>query len=154
MPTQPTPPPPAPETPPKPARPPADPPPPGPDAGVPKPVDEGAIFRALLDAGANAVVAYTAEKRLHAMISEAIAPQLQPLLAEVCRRFDERFDEQGKRFEKRLDEQNRRLDEHDRKLDVIVARLDGLKLLGQIMVGAYALLITVLIAVFGFLFAR
>ena len=61
MPTQPTPPPPAPETPPKPARPPADPPPPGPDAEVPKPVDEGAIFRALLDAGANAVVAYTAE---------------------------------------------------------------------------------------------
>ena len=88
------------------------------------------------------------------MISEATAPQLQPLLAEVCRRFDERFDKQEKRFEKRLDEQDRRLDEHDRKLDVIVARLDGLKLLGQIMVGAYALLITVLIAVFGFLFTN
>ena len=44
--------------------------------------------------------------------------------------------------------------DRDRRLDVIDARLDGLKLLGQIMVGAYALLITVLIAVFGLLFTR
>ncbi|MXX85852.1 MAG: hypothetical protein F4Y71_05285 [Acidobacteria bacterium] len=44
--------------------------------------------------------------------------------------------------------------ERDRRLDVIVARLDGFKLLGQIMIGAYALLITVLIAVFGLLFTN
>ncbi|MYH22941.1 MAG: hypothetical protein F4023_14945 [Acidobacteria bacterium] len=44
--------------------------------------------------------------------------------------------------------------ERDRRLDVIVARLDGFRLLGQIMIGAYALLITVLIAVFGFLFTN
>ena len=48
---------------------------------------------------------------------------------------------------------SRRFDEQDRKLDVIVALLDALKL-GQIMIGAYALLITVLIAVFGLLFAN
>ena len=44
--------------------------------------------------------------------------------------------------------------ERDRRLDVIVARLDGLKLLGQIVIGAYVLLITVLIAVFGLLFTQ
>ena len=112
---------------------------PAPDAPTPKAAEEGAIFRALLDAGAEAMVAYTAERRLHTMVSEAVAPQLQPFLAEVRRRFDE---------------QDRRLAEHDRKLDVIVARLDGMKVLGQVILGALALLITALIAVFGFLFAN
>ncbi len=73
------------------------------------------------------------------MVSEAVAPQLQPFLAEVRRRFDE---------------QDRRLAEHDRKLDVIVARLDGMKVLGQVILGALALLITALITVFGFLFTN
>ena len=138
MPTQPTPPPPGPETPPKPARPPADPPPPGPDAGVPKPVDEGAIFRALLDAGANAVVAYTAEKRLHAMISEAIAPQLQPLLAEVCRPSTN--GSTNRENGSKNDSTNRTAGWTNTtgSWTSFVARLDGLKLLGQIMVGAYA----------------
>ena len=112
---------------------------PAPDAPTPKAAEEGAIFRALLDAGAEAMVAYTAERRVHTMVSEAVAPQLQPFLAEVRRRFDE---------------QDRRLAEHDRKLDVIVARLDGMKVLGQVILGALALLITALIAVFGFLFAN
>ena len=75
-----------------------------------------------------------------------------------------RFDEQDRKLDalaaadaemgRRLDGHDRRLDEHDRKLDVIVARLDGLKLPGQVMIGAYALLITVLIAVFGRLFTN
>ena len=112
---------------------------PAPDAPTPKAAEEGAIFRALLDAGAEAMVAYTAERRLHTMVSEAVAPQLQPFLAEVRRRFDE---------------QDRRLAEHDRKLDVIVARLDGMKVLGQVILGALALLITALITVFGFLFTN
>ena len=37
-------------------------------------------------------------------------------------------------------------------LDVLTVRVDGLKVLGQIVLGALALLVTVLIAVFGFLF--
>ena len=45
------------EPPPKRARPPAETPPPVPGAAAPKPPEEGAIFRALLDAGADAVVA-------------------------------------------------------------------------------------------------
>ena len=112
---------------------------PDPAAATRRPTQEGVIFRALLDAGAEAMVAYTAERRLHTMVSEAVAPQLQPFLAEVRRRFDE---------------QDRRLAEHDRKLDVIVARLDGMKVLGQVILGALALLITALIAVFGVLFAN
>ena len=124
-------------------------------------------------------MAYTAEKALHTMISEAVAPQLQPFLTEMRRQFDDvyrrfddvyrRFDDIDRRFDdiyrrfddidRRFDEQDRRLDalaatvaEHDRKLDVIVARLDGMKVLGQVILGALGLLITVLIAVFGFLF--
>ena len=41
-----------------------------------------------------------------------------------------------------------------RKIDVLAARLDGLKVLGQPLLGAFALLITALIAVFGFLFTN
>ena len=164
MPTQPAPPPPASQPPPKAARPPRNTAPPpdaarsGPDTPTPGPPEEDAIFRALLDAGAEATVAYNAEKRLHTMISEAVAPQLQPFLTEMRRQFDDvyrRFDD----IDRRLDEQDRRLDalaatvaEHDRKLDVIVARLDGMRVLGQVILGALGLLITVLIAVFGFLF--
>ncbi len=97
----------------------------------------------------QAKVAYTAEKRMHTMTSETVAAHTQPILEEV-----RDLAEMVRGLAKAGAERDRRLDEHDRKLDVIVARLDGLKLLGQIMIGAYALLITVLIAVFGFLFTR
>ena len=90
---------------------------------------------------------------MHTMVSEAVAPQLQPFLAEVRRRFDA--------HDRRFDAHDRRLDalaaavaEHDRKLDVIVARLDSMRVLGQVILGALALLITALIAVFGVLFAN
>lgn len=142
-------------------------PPPDPGNAAPKPDEEGAVFRAFLDAGAEAVVAYTAERRIHTVVSDAVAPQLKPFVLEMSRRFDDqdrRFDQQDRRFDqqdRKLDDlaaagadRDRRLDEHDRKLDVILARLDGLKLLGQIMIGACALLITALIAVFGFLFTN
>ena len=185
MPTQPGPPPPA-SQPPRKTAPPPDAARSGPDTPTPKTPEAGAIFRALLDAGAEARVAYTAEKALHTMISEAVAPQLQPFLTEMRRQFDDvdrRFDDVDRRFDdvyrrfddidrrfddiyrrfddiyRRFDEQDRRLDalaatvaEHDRKLDVIVARLDGMRVLGQVILGALGLLITVLIAVFGFLF--
>ena len=73
----------APEPPGKRAKPSAAPPPSGPDVAAPKPAPEGAIFRALVDAGAEATVAYTAEQRLHTMTSETVAAQLQPLLTEM-----------------------------------------------------------------------
>ena len=150
MPTQPAPQPPAPEPPGTPAPSAADRPPPDPNAANPETTEEGTLFHALLDAGAEAKVAYTAEKRLYAMISETIAPQLQPLVAEVCRRFDERFD----RIERRLDEHDHRLDalaaagvERDRKLDVLITQM-------RMLLGGLGVLVTVLIAVFGILFTR
>ena len=164
MPTQPAPPPPASRPPPKTAKPPpktAQPPDAArsdPDAATPKPSEEGAIFRALLDAGTEATVAYNAEKRLYTMILEAVAPQLQPFRTEVRRQFDDvyrRFDDIDRRFEdvdRRLEALATAVAEHDRKLEVIVARLDGMRVLGQVILGALALLITALIAVFGILF--
>ncbi len=135
---QPTPPP-ASEPPPKPATP-REAPLPRPDA--PKPAGDGAIFHALLDAGVAPKLAYTAEKRMHAMTSETVASHTERVLAEVR--------------DLRMEVRNlaKAGAERDRRLDVIVARLDGFKLLGQIMIGAYALLITVLIAVFGLLFTN
>ncbi len=130
----------------KPAPPAADRPPPGPDAVSPEPPEEGAIFRALLDAGTEAVVAYTAEKRLHTMMSEAIAQQLQPLVREMSRRFDG-IDRRLDGIDRRLDVIDGRLNEHDRKLAVVAAQT-------RLLIGAMGLLVTVLIAVFGFLFAN
>ena len=155
----------------KPSEPPSDAPPSGPGAVTPRPPEEGAVFRALVDAGAEAMIAYSAEQRIRTMVSEAVAPQLQPFLLEMRqlrsaqeRRFEQherRFNEQDRRFDeqdRKLDalaaaavEHDRRLDaltevvtkltqtvaahgeklaEHDRKLDVVVTRLDGLKVLG------------------------
>ena len=135
------------------------------DTASRKPPEEDALFRALVDAGAGAVLAYTADKRIHTMISEAVAPQLQPFLIEIHQRFDaqqRRFDEQDRKLDILTDAvakltrtvagHGEKLAEHDRKLDVISARLDGLKAHVQILFGAMALLITVLIAVFGYLF--
>ncbi len=137
MPTEPAPQPPVPQSPRKPLEPPADAPTPEPDTATPKPADEGAISRALLDAGADAMVAYTADKRMHTMVSQAVAQQLQPVLMEIrqVRAAQDR----------RFDELDRRLNEHDRKLDVLAAQM-------RLVLGGLGLLVTVLVAVFGFLF--
>ncbi len=138
--------PPAAEAPPKRARPPAETPPPGSDAVAPQPAEEGAIFHALLDAGVDARVAYTAEKRLHTMISDAIAPQLQPFVREMNRRFDEQ-DRKLDALVGEVRELAKAVAAHDRKLDVLAAKT-------RLVFGAMGLLVTVLIAVFGFLFAN
>ena len=180
---QPTPPPAA-EPPPKRARPPAETPPPVPDAAVPKPPEEGAIFRALLDAGADAVVAYTAEKRLDTMISDAIAPQLQSFVREMSRRFDEHdrkldalaaagaardrtldkldaLAAAGAAFDRKLDALAAADAAFDRKLDALAAagaardrKIDVLVAQTRLLLVAMGLLVTVLIAGFGFLFTR
>jgi len=134
------------EAPPKRARPPAETPPPGSDAVAPQPAEEGAVFDALLDAGVDARVAYTAEKRLHTMISDAIAPQLQPFVREMNRRFDEQ-DRKLDALVGEVRELAKAVAAHDRKLDVLAAKT-------RLLFGAMGLLVTVLIAVFGFLFAN
>ena len=128
------------------------------DTASRKPPEEDALFRALVDAGAGAVLAYTADKRIHTMISEAVAPQLQPFLVEMRQRFDaqdrklDALTDAVAKLTRTVAGHGEKLAEHDRKLDVISARLDGLKAHVQILFGAMALLITVLIAVFGYLF--
>ena len=98
-------------------------------------------------------MAYTAEKRLHTMISDAITPQFRSLTAEMTRRFDELAAAGAERdhrldgIDRRLDGIDRRLNEHDRKLAVLAAQM-------RLLFGAMGLLVTVLIAVFGFLFAN
>ena len=168
--------PPAPAPPRKSSPPPGDPAPPGPETATPKPAEEGALFRALVDAGADAVVAYTADRRTQTMTSETVATQLQPFVVEMRqlfaaqeRRFIERFDEQDRKLDAlagrvdaltsrvdalttRVDALTTRVDALTTGLDVLTVRVDGLKVLGQIVLGALALLVTVLIAVFGFLF--
>ena len=146
----------APEPPPKPVPPPADAPPPVPDATAPKPAEEGAIFHALLDAGVEAKLAYTAEKRMHSMTSETVAEHTRPILEEVRQLAEMVRDLTGevRNLAKAEAEQDRKLDElakavasHDRKLDVLAAQM-------RLMIGAFGLLITALIAVFGILFTR
>ena len=75
--------PPAPQPPGKPAPPPAGCPPRDPKTNNPKPAEEGALFRALVDVGVDATLAYTVEKRMHAMTSETAAAQIRPVRAEV-----------------------------------------------------------------------
>ena len=71
-----------PETPRKPP-PPPDAAPSEPPTSPPEPSPEGALFRALVDAGAEAVVAYTADRQARVMASEIAAAQIQPVLAEL-----------------------------------------------------------------------
>ncbi|MXZ60983.1 MAG: hypothetical protein F4Z12_09010 [Acidobacteria bacterium] len=146
----------APEPPPKPVPPPADAPPLVPDPTAPKPAEEGAIFHALLDAGVEAKLAYTAEKRMHSMTSETVAEHTRPILEEVRQLAEMVRDLTGevRNLAKAEAEQDRKLDElakavasHDRKLDVLAAQM-------RLMIGAFGLLITALIAVFGILFTR
>ena len=148
MPSQPAPAP-VPESPPKPAPPTADARPPIPDATAPKPAEEGAIFHALLDAGVEAKLAYTAEKRMHAMTSETVAEHTRPILEEV-RQLAEMV--RGLAVEVRdlrgeVREIGKTVAAHDRKLDVLAAQM-------RLVIGAFGLLVTALIAVFGILFTR
>lgn len=125
----------------------ASPPPPEPPpASVPGPAGEAksALFRALVDAGAGVVVAYTADQYVHSMTSGNVALHTQPILVEMRRLFAE----QGRQ----IAEQNRQIAalreivaRHDAKLDAVKREL-------RLVWGALGILITLLTVVFGFLF--
>ena len=124
------------------ATPPSEAPNPGPSAPddtPPKPGVKGALFRALVDAGADPLVAYTADEQAESMVSESVAVQVQPILADIRHQFAERdrkldaLTEAGAEYGRKLDalaeagaERDRKLDalaeagaERDRKLDVL-----------------------------------
>ena len=126
-----------------------------PDDTPPKPGVKGALFRALVDAGADPLVAYTADEQAESMVSERVAVQVQPILANIRHQFAEHG--------RKLDALAEGAVERDRKLDAIVAEIRGLKeVIGvradaqkrelRLIWGALGVLLTVLTVVFGFLF--
>ena len=110
------------------ATPPSEPPNPGPSAPddtPPKPGVKGALFRALVDAGADPLVAYTADEQAESMVSESVAVQVQPILAEIRHQFAEH----GRKLDalaagalgrdRKLDALTEAATERDRKLDAL-----------------------------------
>ena len=134
---------------------------PQPAETVRKPGAKGALFRALVDAGADAMVAYNAEEGTQSMVSEAVAIQVQPILVEMRQLFAEqerRFTALEQRFdtlERRFDTQERRLDaltaEVQRVNEVVDVKLDGLRREMRLIWGALGISLTVWLVVLGYL---
>ena len=146
---------------------------------VRKPGAKGALFRALVDGGADAMVAYNAEEGTQSMVSEAVATQVQPILVEMRQMFAaqerrfaagtavrlERFDALEQRFdalEQRFDALERRFDAQERKLDALTAevqrlnevvdiKLDGIRREMRLIWGALGISLTVWLVVLGYL---
>ena len=133
-----------------------------------KPRTKGALFRALVDAGADAMVAYTGEEGTQSMVSEAVATQVQPILVEMRQMFavqEQRFAALERRFdalEQRFDAQERRFDAQERKLDALTAevqrvnevvdvKLDGIRREMRLIWGALGISLTVWLVVLGYL---
>ena len=96
------------------AAPPSEAPNPGPSAPddtPPKPGVKGALFRALVDAGADPLAAYTADEQARSMVSESVAVQVQPILADIRHQFAEHG--------RKLDALTEADAEHGRKLDAL-----------------------------------
>ena len=140
-------------------------PPPKPESQPPetvrKPGAKGALFRALVDGGADAMVAYNAEEGTQSMVSEAVATQVQPILVEMRQMFavqEQRFAALERRFdalEQRFDAQERKLDaltaEVQRVDEVVGVRLDGLRREMRLIWGALGISLTVWLVVLGYL---
>ena len=134
---------------------------PQPPETVRKPGAKGALFRALVDAGADTMVAYNAEEGTQSMVSEAVATQVQPILVEMRQMFaaqERRFDALEQRFdtlEQRFDTQERRLDaltaEVQRVNEVVDVKLDGLRREMRLIWGALGISLTVWLVVLGYL---
>ena len=97
-----------------------------PDDTPPEPVCvKGALFRALVDAGADPLVAYTADEQAESMVSESVAVQVQPILADIRHQFAERdrkldaLTEAGAEYDRKLDALAEAGAERDRKLDAL-----------------------------------
>ena len=84
------------------------------------------------------------------MMQGLINAQLEPLIARIERRFDEQdrkldaLAEAGAARDRRLDALAEAVAGHDRRLDILAAQM-------RLVIGALGVLVTVLIAVFGFL---
>ncbi len=148
------------------------------ESGVPKSTDSGVLFRALVEAGADPGLAYTAEAGTKSMVSEAVATQVQPILVEMRQLFAEqerRFAEQDRKLDAlaaKYAEHDRKLDalaahvgEHDHKLDalttevrrtneVVDVKLDGIRRELRLIWGALGISLTVWLVVLGYLLSN
>ena len=106
---------------------------------VPNPGANGALFCALVDAGADAVVAYTAEKGMQSIVSTAVATQVQPVLVEMRQLFAA----QEQRFVAEIQKTN----------EVVAAKLDGIRRELRLIWGALGVSMTMWLAVLGYLLA-
>ncbi len=151
----------------------------GPDARETKPGGNGALFRALVKAGADPEAAYNAEAEVGSMAPENVVGQLGAQmqvgfmeLKQVCRENAERLAEHSRK----LDALTEAGIVRDRKVEVLAVEVSGLKaVLGvevsglkevsgaqmgavrrelRLVWGALGILVTVLLAVFGVLFTR
>ena len=83
---------------------------------------------------------------MHAMTSETVAEHTQPILLEI-RQLATAVAENHRTLAAEIQALKEAGAERDRKLDVLAAQM-------RLMIGAFGLLITALIAVFGILFTR
>ena len=92
----------------------------------------GALFRALVEAGAGAAVAYTASDETENMISERISIEVRPILTEMRQTGAEHtrsFDSLNRRVDtlnRRVDTLSRRGDALNRRVDTLSRRVDAL----------------------------
>ena len=140
--------------------------PPAANAGEPPlmPVKQGALFRALVRAGTGADAAYNAEAEIRSMAAENLVAQFRAEMRvgfleikQLCNENAERLAEHGRT----LAEHGKKLDalaeagaDRDRKLEFLAVRTDALRTEIRLVWGALGILATVLLAVFGLLFAR
>ena len=129
-------------------------------------------------AGCELVVAYTADRQTQTMISELAAVQMQPVVLEMregLRKHSEQLADSGRGLHETwlvLQDHTQRvpdldgeigalteivpghgekLAEHNRKHDILLVRMDSVQM--QMALGGLGVLVTVLMAVFGFLVA-
>ena len=86
----------------------------------------GALFRALMDAGADAVVAYTADQGMHSAVVAAVGTQVQPILSEL-RQFAAAVEQRLDTLEQRLGGLEQRLGGLEQRMDTLEQRMDTLE---------------------------
>ena len=111
-----------------------------------KPGGNGNLFRALVNAGADAIVAYTAEKGMQSMVSAEVATAVQPILLEMRQLFaaqEQRFAAQEQRFAAEIRKTN----------ELVAVKLDAIRRELRLIWGALGVLLTMWLAVLGYLLA-
>ena len=105
-----------------------------------------AISSALVNAGADAIVAYTAEKGMQSMVSAEVATAVQPILLEMRQLFaaqEQRFAAQEQRFAAEIRKTN----------ELVAVKLDAIRRELRLIWGALGVLLTMWLAVLGYLLA-